>query len=41
MKRARKKPKHQPLPEPAYEDPQFMESLPARPFAFSPNTSIL
>ncbi len=31
MKRARKKPKHQPLPELAYEDPQFMESLPARP----------
>src|SRR5271170_2438870 len=31
MKRARKRPKHQPLPELAYQDPQFMESLPARP----------
>src|SRR6202041_757040 len=31
MKRARKKPKHQPLPKLAYEDPQFMESLGARP----------
>ena len=26
-----KTPKHQPLPELAYQDPQFMESLPARP----------
>src|SRR5271169_1569157 len=31
MKRTRKKPKHQPLPKLAYEDPQFMESLGARP----------
>src|SRR5579863_5003712 len=31
MKRSGKKPKHQPLPELAYQDPQFMESLGARP----------
>src|ERR1700685_2966325 len=31
MKRSKKQPKHQPLPKLAYEDPQFMESLGARP----------
>src|SRR5271168_3132701 len=31
MKRSGKKPKHQPLPKLAYEDPQFMGSLGARP----------
>src|SRR5271165_4103124 len=31
MKRSGKRSKHQPLPELAYQDPQFMESLPARP----------
>src|ERR1700722_2572693 len=31
MKRSGKKPKNQPLPKLAYEDPQFMESLGARP----------
>src|ERR1700719_4811499 len=31
MKRSGKKPKNQPLPKLAYEDPRFMESLGARP----------
>src|SRR5271154_4107142 len=31
MKRSGKRSKHRPLPKPAYEDPQFMESLGARP----------
>src|ERR1700683_2914742 len=31
MKRSKKQPKNQPLPKLAYEDPQFMESLSARP----------
>ena len=31
MKRSKKQPKNQPLPKLAYEDPQFMESLGARP----------
>src|ERR1700723_856404 len=31
MKRSAKRSKHQPLPKLAYEDPQFMESLGARP----------
>jgi predicted Rossmann-fold nucleotide-binding protein len=31
MKRSGKKPKHTPLPKLAYQDPQFMESLGARP----------
>src|SRR5271170_6268330 len=31
MRRSGKRSKHRPLPKPAYEDPQFMESLGARP----------
>ena len=31
MKRSGKRSKHRELPKPAYEDPQFMESLGARP----------
>jgi len=31
MKRSKKQPKNQPLPKLAYEDPQFMDSLGARP----------
>jgi uncharacterized protein (TIGR00730 family) len=31
MKRSGKKPRHQPVPKLAYKDPEFMESLPARP----------
>src|SRR5579863_4136122 len=31
MKRSGKKPRHLPVPKLAYQDPVFMESLPARP----------